>query len=105
MCDWDICLSQIARAIWLPVNRSTGFTPNKLMLTREVNKPVVVIFGVNRANTSLLIFLEFVTHDERTIKASHDAAPDNLGAIILYNKKDYDFSQPTSYWRSVWCTS
>ena len=44
---WDICLFQIAGAIRLTVNRSTGFTLNKLMLAREVNKPVDVISGVN----------------------------------------------------------
>ena len=68
---WDTCLSQIAGAIRSTVNRSTGFTPNKLMLAREVNKPVNVIFGVNRANTTLLTPTEYVTHVDKTIKALH----------------------------------
>ena len=76
-------LSQIAGAISLTVNRSTGFTPNKLMLAREVNKPVDVIIGVNRANTTLLTPPEYVTHVDKTIKASHDAARGNLGSSIL----------------------
>ena len=96
--DLDTFLSQIAGAIRSTVNRSMGFTPNKLMLAREVNKPVDVIFGVNRANTTLLAPPEYVTHVDKTIKASHDAALENLGASILYNKRDYDLcAYQTSY--------
>ena len=96
--DWDTSLSQIAGAIWSTVNRSTGFTPNKLMLAREVNKPVDVLFGVNRANTTLLTPPEYVAHVDKTIKASHEAARENLSASILYNKRDYDIrAYQTSY--------
>ena len=96
--DWDTSLSQIAGAIRSTVNRSTGFTPNKLMLGREVNKPVDVLFGVNRANTTLLTPPEYVAHVDKTIKASHEAARENLGASILYNKRDYDIrAYQTSY--------
>ena len=84
--DWDTSLSQIDGAIQSTVNRSTGFTPNKLMLAREVNKPVDVLFGVNRANTTLLTPPEYVAHVDKTIKASHGAARGNLGASILYIK-------------------
>ena len=98
ICDWDTSLSQIAGAIRSTVNRSTGFTPNKLMLAREVNKPVDVSFGVNRANTTLLTPPEYVAHVNKTIKASHEAAREYLGASILYNKRDYDIrAYQTSY--------
>ena len=60
------------------------------MLAREVNKPVDVLFGVNRANTTLLTPPEYVALVDKTIKASHEAARENLGASILYNKRDYD---------------
>ena len=49
--NWDVYLPQIAGAIRSTVNRSTGFTPNKLiMLGREVFKPVDAVFGVGRSN-------------------------------------------------------
>ena len=68
------------------------------MLAREVNKPVDVIFGVNRANTTLSTPPEYVTHVNKTIKASYKAARENLGASILYNKRDYDLrAYQTSY--------
>ena len=84
--DWDTYLSQIAGAIRSTINSGTGFTPKKLMLAREVNKLVDVIFGVNRANTTLLTPPEYVTHVDKTIKASHDAARENL-ALAFYTIK------------------
>ena len=41
---------------------------------------------------------EYVAHVDKTIKASHEAARENLGASILYNKRDYDIrAYQTSY--------
>ena len=42
--QWDEYLPQLASAIRSSVNRSTGFTPNKLMLGRENNGPLDLIF-------------------------------------------------------------
>ena len=42
--NWDEHLSHLAGAIRSSVNRSTGFTPNKLMLGREVNLPADLVF-------------------------------------------------------------
>ena len=42
--NWDLRLAQIADALRSSVNRSTGFTPNKMMLGREVNQPVDLLF-------------------------------------------------------------
>ena len=41
---WDQNIQQIAMAIRASVNRSTGFTPNKLILGREVNTPAQLMF-------------------------------------------------------------
>ena len=48
--DWDVYLPQIAGAMRATVSRSTGFTANKLMLGREVNKSADLLFGVDKAN-------------------------------------------------------
>ena len=42
--QWDEYLPQLASAIRSSVNRSTGFTPNMLMLGREINGPLALIF-------------------------------------------------------------
>ena len=67
------------------------------MLARGVSKPVDVIFGVNRANTTLSTPPEYVNHVEKTIKASHDAAREQLGASILYNKRYCDLCAYQTY--------
>jgi hypothetical protein len=41
---WDEHLAQIAGGLRSAVNRSTGFTANKLMLGREVNTPAHLIY-------------------------------------------------------------
>ena len=42
--DWDKYLQQLAGALRSSVNRHTGFTPNMLMLGREINQPVDLMF-------------------------------------------------------------
>ncbi|VDH94351.1 Hypothetical predicted protein [Mytilus galloprovincialis] len=49
--NWDEHLAQLAGAVRSSVNRSTGFTPNMLMLGREVNQPVDLLYSVPGAKT------------------------------------------------------
>ena len=42
--DWDDYLPLVASAIRSAVNRHTGFTPNKLMLGKEINTPAEIMF-------------------------------------------------------------
>ena len=44
--DWDIYLPHITSAIRCLENPSTGFTANKLMLGREVHKPIHIHFDL-----------------------------------------------------------
>ena len=46
---WDEHLPQLAGALRATVNRSTGFTPNRLMLGREVNCPADLLFPAPKA--------------------------------------------------------
>ena len=42
--NWDLHIAQIAGALSSSLNRSTGYTPNMMMLDREVNQPVDLLF-------------------------------------------------------------
>ena len=88
--DWDLYLPHISSAIRSTVNRSSGFTPNKLMLGREVYKPVHVLFGIDQANRCSRTPAEYVVFLEKTMKEIHELARKNLRASVLYNKRDYD---------------
>ena len=41
--EWDLYLPQISAAMRSSINRSTGFTPNRLMLDREVVTPLELV--------------------------------------------------------------
>ncbi|VDI62765.1 Hypothetical predicted protein [Mytilus galloprovincialis] len=43
--NWDQHIAQLGGAMRSSVNRSTGYTPNKLMLGRETNQPADLMFG------------------------------------------------------------
>ena len=67
--DWDSYLPHIAGAIRATVSRSTGFTPNKSMLGREVNKSADLLFGTDKANRVSKTPPEYVVHSEKVMKA------------------------------------
>ena len=46
---WDGHLAQLTGALRSSVNRQTGYTPNRLMLGREVNLPADLIFPSSAA--------------------------------------------------------
>ena len=47
---WNLHLPQLAGALRSAVNRSTGYTPNKLMLGREVNIPADLMFPLSKSD-------------------------------------------------------
>ena len=87
--QWDKFLAQIAGAIRSTINRSTGFTPNKLMLGRELNQPADLIFPLPssvRGETNE----EYVVELTQALKVAHEAARKTLRATQKRLKKDYD---------------
>ena len=47
--NWDLHLSCLAAAYRSTVHESTHFTPNRLMLGREVRTPIDIMFGTDTA--------------------------------------------------------
>ena len=43
--DWDVYLSFLAMAYRSSQHESTGYSPNRLMLGREISLPVDLLFG------------------------------------------------------------
>ena len=87
--QWDKFLFQIAGSIRSTVNRSTGFTPNKLMLGRETNQPADLIFPLPSSVTSGSPD-EYVTNLTKTLHQAHDTARTKLRATQERLKRDYD---------------
>ena len=87
--NWDEHLSQLAGAIRSSVNRSTGFTPNKLMLGREVNLPADLVFRPpDEQNDGDMD--DYVFRLQQAIRTSHEIARDVLKTTQSRMKRDYD---------------
>ena len=87
--DWDLYLPHISSAIRSTVNRISGFTPNKLMLGREVYKPVHVLFGVDQANRCSGTPAEYVVFLKKTMKETANMLQLNMDkteVLVLMNK-------------------
>jgi len=85
---WDEHVQQISGAIRASVNRSTGFTPNKLMLGREVHTPAQLMFPNVREKTKDVD--QFVSHLSESIQKAHDFASSTLKTTSERMKRDYD---------------
>lgn len=85
---WDQHVQQIAGAVRSSVNRSTGFTPNMLMLGREVNTPAQLMFPNVREKQE--DHDDYVSDLVRTMKKAHDCARATLKTSMKRMKRNYD---------------
>ena len=69
------------------VNRNTGFTPNLMMLGREITLPIDLMIGT--IETSNLSSSEYVVGLKNILQV-HQLDRDNLLSSQLQQKKDYD---------------
>ena len=86
--NWDLHLAQIAGALRSSVNRSTGFTPNKMMLGREINQPVDLLFPMK--SPSDVSPDQYVAKLQNSIKLAHETARKHLKTSQERMKRDYD---------------
>jgi transposase InsO family protein len=87
--NWDEHLSQLAGAIRSSMNRSTGFTPNKLILGREVNLPADLVFrppdAVHGEDHE-----DYVNRLQGAIRLSNEITRNVLTTHQARMKRDYD---------------
>ena len=86
--DWDIYLPHITSAIRCLENPSTGFSANRLMLGREVNKPAHVHFGMSSPVS--VSGSEYINRLDFVMRETHRIARENLKGTLLRKKRDYD---------------
>ena len=87
--SWDQHLQQLAGAICSTVNWSTGFTPNMIMLGREVLLPVDLMLGVEKEqlNTNSA---KYVDKLRKMLQKVHTLALETLLSTQMRQKGDYD---------------
>ena len=88
---WDACVPQIAAALRASGNRSTGFSPNRLMLGRELTMPLELMFPPPRPKEEEDTPKETsVSGLETDIQEAHALAREMLGTTQRRMKADYD---------------
>ena len=85
---WDEKLPLITSALRSSVNRNTGFTPNKLMLGREINIPVNLILP--QPDGKLMGTFEYVKELQESLHSAHEIARTTLKGQLKKAKLDYD---------------
>ena len=86
--DWDEFLPLITAAIRSSVNRQTGFTPNRLMLGREVITPIELAIPQPSAETTLVG--TYAQKLEKGLQEAHQVARDTLNLQLKRMKRNYD---------------
>ena len=87
---WDENLQLLARAIRASVNRTTGFTANRMMLGCEVLEPIDLMLGTASQSLRQETSVEYVKKLEERLKRVHKQARDTLLSAQHRQKKDYD---------------
>ena len=85
---WDESLSLLAGAVRATPSSTTGFSPNLLMLGREVFSPADLTFALPEPDAKSPP--EFVRHLQERLKTVHELARSRLKAVQRYQKRHYD---------------
>ena len=87
---WDENLQLLAGAIRASVNRTTGFTANRMMLGREVLEPIDLMLGTVDQHLRQETPVEYVKKLEDRLKRVHKQDRETLLSAQRRQKKDYD---------------
>ena len=92
--NWDEKLSLITSALRSSVNRNTGFTPNRLMLGREINIPADILLP--QPDGQVMGTYEYVKKLQESLHSAHEIARTTLKGQLKRAKLDYDIRAKTT---------
>ena len=88
--DWDIMLPYVMAAYRNTRHDTTHYTPNYLMLGREVRAPVDVMYGTGELQGENESYDSYVETIKERMQAAHDQVRQHLGRAAERNKRYYD---------------
>lgn len=97
-------MGPLAGALWSAVNCHKLYTPNSLMLGREVNVSATLMYGPlsmsfqNWEEGEIDMYVEKL---EQTVQNAHDAARQKLNSVQKSMKRAHDIRLRTCPFRSV----
>lgn len=86
--DWDLHLPLISMAYRSTVHETTGITPNKLMLGREINTPLSLMAELPPDSPKTT--LEYVEELQRRFQSAHKLAREHIKTQQRRQKLNYD---------------
>ena len=86
--DWDIYVPLVASALRSAVNRHTGYTPNELMLGRQLNTPADLVFPDN--HISEISPDQYIVQLRKNMELAHNVAREYLKVQLKITKKNND---------------
>ncbi len=89
--NWDSFLQQVMLAYRASKHAATGFSPNKMVLGREVNLPMTAVIGmpVSEPTTESSVD-DYVLNLQNSLTRAHDLARQALKKQATYRKRHYD---------------
>lgn len=87
--DWDKHLPYVLMAYRSSVHESTGYTPNMLMLGREVATPLDIMYSISKENEQQSVH-EYVWKLRKIMEEAHQFTRQFTGQAMLRQKKYHD---------------
>ena len=88
--DWDKYLPLLTAAYRSSPHACTGFTPNRMMLGREVYQPQDLLFRVTHLDDNRAPPPEFVESLEEKLEQTHELAREHLRVAQIKQKRQHD---------------
>ena len=101
--DWDDHLPYVMAAYRATCHKSTGLSPNLMMLNREVNFPIDLMVGQPPGSPEIECPIQYVEWVKSAMNNAFEFAYGQLGVAASRQKRDYERgSKPREYQRGDW---
>ena len=90
--DWDLHLPLLTAAYRSTINPATGFTPNMLMLGREINLPAEILYPRPKAEEAIECH-EYVSKLRKKMEECYDLVRQHLKTSSELQKRNYTVAQ------------
>ena len=88
--NWDLNLSLLTSAYRSTIHETTGFSPNFLMLGREVRTPIEITLGVDKPDINDQDYHEYAANIVSTMTEAYNLTREHLASQTQRQKRDYD---------------
>jgi len=100
--NWDLCLPFVMAAYRATVHQSTGFSPNYLMMAREVRAPADLVFGIP-VEQPPVSYDRYSAEMEDRLKQAYTMVREHLGVAAERMKRQYDIRvRPQTFHKGQW---